>query len=53
MGWHINSCQYGGMSIDGGSVGDAKGAGKVMLVQVLCVQAEDYMLRLLLVQVLA
>ena len=45
MDWHINSDQCGGMSTGGGSVGDAMSAGKLTLVQVLHVQAEDYMLR--------
>ena len=39
MGWHINLDQHGGISTGGGSVGDAKGAGKLILVQVTCVCA--------------
>jgi len=52
MDWSINSDQCGGISTGGSSVGDAKGAGKLILVQVLCVQAEDSVLKSLPVLVL-
>ena len=39
MDWRVNSDQHGGISTGGGLVGDAKGAGKLTLVQALCMCA--------------